>query len=145
MRLEDETVIAAPVDVVWRLTEDIESWPGITPTVTRVERLDAGALQVGSAARLEQPGLPPKVWTVTRLEENSLFEWETRIYGVRFTGRHQLASTGDGCRNTLVLDLHGRGAGVLGALAGRKLRRSLAAENAGFKERAEKAGKPVTP
>ena len=76
---------------------------------------------------------------MTRLEENSLFEWETRIYGVRFTGRHQLASTGEGCRNTLVLDLSGRGAGVLGTLAGRKLRRSLATENAGFKERAEKA------
>jgi hypothetical protein len=137
MRLENETVIAAPVEVVWRLTEDIESWPAITPTVTGLERLDDGALRVGSAARIEQPGLPPKVWTVTRLEQNALFEWETRIYGVRFTGRHQLAATDDGCRNTLVLDLTGRGAGVLGTLARKKLRKSLAAENAAFKIRAE--------
>jgi hypothetical protein len=138
MRLENETVIAAPVEVVWRLTEDIESWPAITPTVTGLERLDDGTLHVGSTARIEQPGLPPKVWTVTRLEQNSLFEWETRIYGVRFTGRHQLAATDDGCRNTLVLDLTGPGAGVLGTLARKKLRKSLATENAAFKNRAER-------
>jgi uncharacterized membrane protein len=137
MRLEDETVIAAPVELVWRLTEDIESWPAITPTVTGVERLDDGTLHVGSTARLEQPGLPPKVWTVTRIEPNTLFEWQTRIYGVRFTGRHQLAAADDGCRNTLVLDLTGPGAGLLGTLAGKKLRKSLAAENAAFKNRAE--------
>jgi uncharacterized membrane protein len=131
------TVIAAPVELVWRLTEDIESWPAITPTVTGVERLDDGTLHVGSTARLEQPGLPPKVWTVTRIEPNTLFEWETRIYGVRFTGRHQLAASDNGCRNTLVLDLTGPGAGLLGTLAGKKLRKSLAAENAAFKNRAE--------
>jgi hypothetical protein len=137
MKLENETVIAAPVEVVWRLTADIESWPAVTPTVTDVERLDNGTLRVGSTARLEQPGLPPKVWTVTRLEPNSLFEWETRIYGVRFTGRHELAAADDGCRNTLVLDLTGRGAGLLGRLARKKLTNTLAAENAAFKNRAE--------
>jgi len=137
MEIIDETVIAAPVEVVWRLTEDIENWPATTPTVTRVERLDTGPLRVGSTARIEQPGLPPKVWTVTRLDPGSHFEWETRIYGVKFTGRHQLAPAGEGCRNMLVLDLAGRRAGLLGAVAGKKLRKSLATENAGFKTRAE--------
>jgi uncharacterized membrane protein len=137
MRITDEADIGAPAEVVWRLTEDIENWPATTPTVTRVERLDAGPLGAGSRARVEQPGLPAKVWTVTRFEHGSHFEWETAIYGVRFTGRHHLEATSNGCRNTLVLDLTGRGARLLGSLAGRKLRKSLATENAGFKNRAE--------
>jgi uncharacterized membrane protein len=142
MHLENETVIAAPVDAVWRLTENIEGWPSVTPTVTDIERLDTGALRVGSTARLTQPGLPPKVWTVTAFEPNERFEWETRIYGVRFTGRHLLEATGSGTRNTLVLDLTGPTSRLLGAMAGKKLRKSLAAENAGFKQHAESGSRP---
>src|SRR4051812_2732728 len=79
MHITDEVDIAAPAEVVWRLTEDIEEWPATTPTVTRVERLDGGPVGVGSRARVEQPGLPAKVWTVTRFERGSRFEWETTI------------------------------------------------------------------
>ena len=55
MRIEDSIDIAAPVERVWELTMDVESWPQLTPTITSVKRLDHGPLAVGSAARIKQP------------------------------------------------------------------------------------------
>ena len=48
MRWTDTTPIDAPVDVVWRLTADVEAWPATTPTIRSVRRLDDGPLRVGS-------------------------------------------------------------------------------------------------
>lgn len=49
---------------------------------------------------------------------------------------------GDGgpgaCRNVLAIDLAGRGAGVFGALFGRKIKKAIATENACFKSEAER-------
>ena len=33
MKLENVQKIEAPVDTVWALTEDVERWPAITPTI----------------------------------------------------------------------------------------------------------------
>jgi uncharacterized membrane protein len=127
--------IDAPIERVWALTLDIGSLPSITPTVTRVERLDEGPVQVGSRARLSQPGLPPRVWTVEQVDAPTRFSWATRLLGVRMVGVHELAPIGGHrCRLTLRVILEGRGAGLLGALGGRSIARSLRAEAAGFGE-----------
>jgi hypothetical protein len=49
---------------------------------------------------------------------------------------HDLAEDGDGCRNTLTLDLVGLGAGLVGRLAGRWIGGNIETENAGFRDRA---------
>src|SRR5207244_7694229 len=102
MRWENVVTIDAPVDRVWQVTVDVEKWPSITPTMSRVVRLDDGPLRVGSRARIKQPGQTEAVWTVTRLDERREFTWQTRRMGVTMTGSHLLEPAGDGCRNTLV-------------------------------------------
>lgn len=142
MDITHDLLITAPVRAVWQATIDIESWPGITPTVTSVERLDEGPLRVGSRARLAQPGQATKVWTVTALRPDELFEWESTVAGVRTVGSHRLRAEGDGCRNTLVITLHGRRGRLLGLLAGRAMRASLRREIEGFRRHAEAAAGP---
>jgi uncharacterized membrane protein len=139
MRMENELLIEAPVEKVWQLTADVESWPRVTPTMTSVERLDDGPLGVGSRARVKQPGQRAAVWTVSAFEPNRLFEWGTTVLGVRMTGRHELAEVDGRTRNTLVLDVTGRGSGLLTKLIGAKMGQSIATENAGFKQHAEAA------
>ncbi len=143
MRYEDEIQIDAPIEVVWGLTLDVESWPSTTPTMTSVERLDDGPFGIGSSAKVKQPGQRAAVWTVSALEPNRRFEWSTRVMGVTMTGSHHLAEHGGGTRNTLVLDIDGRGAGLLVKLAGTRMRDSIATENRGFKAAAEAANAPT--
>jgi carbon monoxide dehydrogenase subunit G len=140
MRYEETTLIDAPVDLIWRLTTDITGWPAFLPTVQRLERLDPGPLRVGSTARLKQPGQSAAVWAVTRLEPPHEFTWETHRLGVRMTGRHLIEPAGSATRNTLVLEIDGRAAGVVSALFGALMRSSLRQESAAFARRATAAG-----
>jgi uncharacterized membrane protein len=137
MKFENTIDIEAPIDRVWALTVDVESWPRVTPTVTKVERLDNGPLRPSSTARVKQPGQRPKVWTVTAVEPDRRFAWEARLFGTRMTASHTLTTTGTGTSNHLVLDLTGRGAGVVGRMIGHQISKALATENASFKRAAE--------
>ena len=140
MAITNELIIDAPVERVWALTADVESWPATTPTMTSVERLDDGPIRVGSRARIKQPRQPSRVWTVTSLEPGSLFAWETRILGVRMIGSHRLGDAGDGrCRNTLGVELIGRFAGLIETLSRRQLLAAITTENQGFRQAAETA------
>ena len=136
MRYEETTLIDAPVELIWRLTTDIDAWASFMPTVQRVERLDDGPLRVGSTARLKQPGQRTAVWTVTRLEPLREFTWETRRPGLRMTGRHLLEPAGAGTRNTLVLATEGPAAGLFSALFGGLMRKSIHREAAAFARQA---------
>lgn len=142
MHLQHELLIDAPVDRVWALTLDVERWPEATPTMTEVTRLDDGAFGVGSQARIKQPAQSARVWTVTRLDEPSHFEWETTLGPLRLRGGHHLTAEGDGCRNLLTLDVEGFGSGLFGLVAGRSLRTAIATENEGFKRVAEAGASP---
>ena len=139
MRFENTVVIDAPVDTVWDMTIDVARWPSITPTMTRVQRLDSGPMRVGSQARIKQPGQSEAVWTVTHLGpagqdgKGREFTWQTRRLGLTMTGSHHLEPLGVGTRNTLTLDVSGPGAGIFGRLFGRIMRNAIATENAGFR------------
>lgn len=76
------TEIAAPADIVWRLTEDVEGWPELTPTMTEVRRSDDGPLRAGSQALVRQPGLRPAQWRVTAVEPGRSFVWQSTTAGV---------------------------------------------------------------
>jgi len=136
MHREHSTVIDAPQSLVWRLTTEVTEWPSFMPTVQRVERLDAGPLRVGSSARIKQPAQSAAVWTVTRLVPAREFTWETRRFGLRMTGRHLLEPAGAGTRNTLVIDVTGRGSGLFAALFGGLMSRVLREESAAFERAA---------
>ncbi|WIM92468.1 SRPBCC family protein [Actinoplanes oblitus] len=136
MRYWETIDIDAPVALIWRLTTDIEDWPDFLPTVRRLDRLDTGELRVGSAARLEQPGQSSAVWTVTHLEPDREFTWETHRPGLRLTGRHLLEPVGAGTRMTLVLETAGWAAGLASVLFGGMMRGSLRRESEGFARRA---------
>lgn len=137
MRFTDELVIAAPIEVVWDLTVDVEAWPSLTPTISNVELLDSGPIAVGRRARVTQPAQRPAVWTVTRLEPPATFAWERRVFKARMTGSHHLEATSEGTRNTLVLEVTGFGSGLIGFLAGRALRSAIHTENLGIRDRAQ--------
>jgi uncharacterized membrane protein len=118
------------------LTIDIERWPQVMPTVTRVDRLDDGPIAVGSSARLEQPGLRPAVWTVTTLEPGRRFAWASRLLGARIVGRHDVEAVDGGARNTLTLELDGIRGRVIGTVFGNRLYATLAMENESIRKAA---------
>lgn len=137
MEVRHELEIEAPLERVWALTVAVEDWPRITPTVTAVERLDDGPLRIGSRARLEQPGQPSRVWTVTALEPPHRFAWSTRLLGHTMTGVHELEATDVGTRNELSVELTGGASILLGLLLRVPIARAIARENEGFRAAAE--------
>ena len=137
MRIEHELEIDAPVEKVWDLTLDIESWPQITPTVDSVERLDTGPLTVGSQAQLKQPAQRKKVWTVTRLDDRRAFAWSARVLGTTMTGAHELRAENGTTVNTLTIEVEGALAPIVGGLLRRPLLGAITRENEAFKKAAE--------
>jgi hypothetical protein len=67
------------------------------------------------------------------------FTWQTRRMGLRMTGRHLLEPVTGGTRNTLIIDVTGRGAGLFAALLGGAIRRTIRTENAAFQQAARQA------
>ena len=136
MRIQNTIDIDAPVSDVWQVTTDVERLPSITPTMTRVERLDGGPLAVGSQARIKQPGQRARVWTVTVLEPERRFAWSTKVMGATMTATHELAPTERGTSNTLTIDVDGA---LVGALVKAPARKAIARENEGFRAATERS------
>jgi uncharacterized membrane protein len=135
--IEHRIDIDAPPEAVWALTLDVESWPDHTPTMTSVERLDAGPIAIGSRARVAQPGQRAKVWVVDELVDGSTFAWSTRAIGSTMRGRHAIEPGPKGCSNTLSVEIEGPTARLLGFLVRRPIAKAIAKENEGFKNAAE--------
>jgi uncharacterized membrane protein len=129
--------IAAPVETVWAVTEDVARWPEWTPTMRSVRRVDDGPFQVGSAARIKQPGMPEAVWTVTELVRGERFTWGGRALRIRMRATHELAPDGSGTRNVLRVEMSGFVAALLSPLLRPAVRRALRQENEGLKARCE--------
>ncbi len=96
MYVETAVQIDAPPEHVWAVMSDVERWPEWTTSVERAERLDEGALRVGSRARLKQPRFPPVVWEVTELEPGRSFSWTAKNVGVTSIGEHRIAPDPNG-------------------------------------------------
>lgn len=132
MRVSHTIQIRAPLDRVWAVTLDVERWPDWTPTVTSVERLDGGPVQVGSRVRMKQPLQPPSEWVVTRCDAGKAFAWETRRPGLRMIGTHEMRTAPTGTTNILHVDAHGPLAVLLWPLLLLAMRRALRDENVGL-------------
>jgi hypothetical protein len=77
------------------------------------------------------------VWTVTRLEQGREFTWQTRRMGMTMTGSHVVEPFGDRCRNTVSIDVEGRGSVLFGRMFGRMVSSAIATENASFRAKAQ--------
>ncbi|HEY0152832.1 MAG TPA: SRPBCC family protein [Longimicrobium sp.] len=141
MRFTNTTKVDAPPEVVFGVLCEVERWHEWTPTVTRVERLDAtGApLALGSRLRIVQPKVPPAEWTVTEFEEGRGFRLFSRSPGATVKADHR-AEPGDGGQRSRVT-LSVTFTGFLGRIIGWLMRglneRYLAQEAAGLKLRCE--------
>lgn len=133
MILENEQQIDASPSIVWRVTEDVVHWPQWTPTMESVVRLDDGPFDVGSTARIKQPGLPEAVWRVTSLTRGEGFTWEATIRGIRMIATHQLSPCGAGTRNVLRVRVSGLFGVLLWPLISGNIRKAIARENASLK------------
>ena len=130
--------IDTTVERLWATTIDVERWPDLTPTITRIERLDREPLAVGSKARIKQPGLPDRVWTVTRVDDSTHFEWRTQFGLLRMSGQHHIERAApSGVINRLTIELTGPGSGLAGRLVRPRLLATLRSENEAFKRACE--------
>src|SRR5262245_45693421 len=140
MRFEATIDVDAPARQVFEVYADVERWPEWTSSVTSVERLDQGPLQIGSRARVRQPKLPVAVWTVNEIAPGTAFVWVARGPGVRTTGSHVVTPRAGGQSCTVTASLEQ--AGLLGPLLGRLTKtlteRYLQTEVRGLKAYCEK-------
>ena len=135
--MQHTVAIAAAPERTWAVLVDIERWPERIPTVTAVERLDAGPLTVGSRTRLQQPRLPTEVWTVHELTDGSSFTWSSKSPGATVTAGHIVEPDPEGSRLTLAITVSGP-MGRIGWLMTRSLtKRYLESEAASVKRSAE--------
>jgi uncharacterized membrane protein len=136
---ETTVVVAAPPEVVWRVTSAIENWPSWSPTMTRVERLDTGSLRVGSTARVHQPKLSPATWEVDEVDPKGAFVWHTGAQSYQVRAVHRWRRAGDGTEVSLVAEMTGPFAWLLWPLTGRTIRRYLDQEAAALKVECERS------
>ena len=139
MRFEATIDVAATADHVFEVYSDVEHWPDWSKSVTSVERLDQGPLQVGSRARIKQPRLPVAVWEVTDVVPGQSFTWIARGPGIVTTGGHAVTPTsreGD-VKVTASLEQAGPVGLLIGLLTKRLTDRYLQTEVRGLKARCE--------
>lgn len=138
MEVASSLFIAAPQDVVWNITLDVASWPDWTPTVRSVRPLSEGPISPGHRFSLKQPMQEERVWTVTRLEPQDCFCWESREGGLPIRASHNLVARHGGTENTLVAEIDGAPSGLSGILFKWIIFAALWVENRSLKKRAER-------
>jgi hypothetical protein len=139
VRLDHSVDISAAPSAVWAALTDVTAWPKFVPSVSAVEPLDEGPLEVGARYKLGQPKLPVNIWTVTELVEGHSFVWETRSPGLRVAAFHEITATPGGSTLRLAVDQTGFLALTMGLFTRSMTRRYLAMEAEAMKKRAESA------
>ena len=137
MHFETTVEIAAPPDRVWGILADVDRWPDMSPSITRVERVDGTALAAGAQFRIKQPRMAAMTWRVTAFDPGRSFEWETDNPGIRTVGTHKLRETVSGTEVTLGIEHSGLLAPIIGRLTERRTRRYVGMEAAGLKHLSE--------
>lgn len=127
--------IPTPQPLVWSVMADIERWPEWTASVSRVKRLSAEPLRVGSRVRIHQPKLPPARWQVTEFNPGVGFTSVSVAPAVRVVARHWIEPARDGCRVTLSIRYQGLLGAWLARWVGDLNDRYLALEATGLKAR----------
>lgn len=118
--------IAAPAADVWAAVVDVETWLAWASQFKRIERLDAGALALGSRVRVTPRGMPGAIWRITDYEEGHHFTWSSSLVpGVLLTGGHVVTADGNGTDAEFWLEA----SGPLGTVLAPLLRRTVFSRN----------------
>jgi hypothetical protein len=137
MLIQDSVSINAPLDVVWDVTVDVDSWHEWSPTVTSIKRIEPGEFGMDKSAVVKQPQMPELIWRVTQYIPLTEFTWTTQMPGLSMTGSHLISREGDATISVLTLNM----TGILSVIAAIGLRaravKTLKVENAGLKTRCE--------
>jgi uncharacterized protein YndB with AHSA1/START domain len=136
---ETKVEIAAPPDRVWGVLADVDRWPDMSPSITRVERIDGAPLKAGARVRIKQPRMAAMTWRVTAFEPGRSFEWEAVNPGILTIGTHELRETTSGTEVTLGIKHSGFLAPLIGRLTAGRTRRYVGMEAAGLKHLSEAA------
>lgn len=129
--------IAAPSAHVWSILSDIERWTEWTPTITRIERLDRGDIEIGSRFRIAQPKLRPTLWTISEWKPGERFTWTSRAPGFRAVAEHALSAGTNGCSVRLAVRFEGVFARLAARLYGRLTLQYMQLEADGLRTRSE--------
>ena len=116
---------------------DIERWHEWTPSVTSMTYMNGGTFSEGSKVKGRQPKLPPAVWTITRIDRGTSFEWTSTAAGLRVVASHSLEATSGGTRATLEIEMQGPLGGFWGWLTTDITQRYMGLEARGLKARSE--------
>lgn len=139
MRHEVSISVNATPERAWAVMKDVERWPEWTPSISKVELLQPGEVQVGSKVKITQPKFPTAVWTVTKVEPNRYLEWRSTAPILTSTGEHRIEPEGDGVRLTLAIEQTGLFVPILKLFYVKTILQYLDMESKGFKARAESA------
>jgi carbon monoxide dehydrogenase subunit G len=137
LRHETSISVNATPERAWEVMKDVERWPEWTPSMSKVELLQPGEVQVSAKVRITQPKFPSAVWTVTKVEPNRYLEWRSTSPILTSTGEHRIEPEGDGCRLTLAIEQTGLLVPVLKLFYEKTILAYLDLEAKGFKARAE--------
>ena len=137
MRHEVSIRVDATPERAWAVMKDVERWPEWTPSMSKVELLQPGEVQVGSKVKITQPKFPAAVWTVSEVEPNRYLEWRSTTPILASVGEHRLEPEGDGVRLTLAIEQSGLLTPVLKLFYKKTILEYLDLESKGFKRRAE--------
>ena len=129
--------IDAPVARVWQVLIAIDAWPTWTASINAATFVE-GSMASGGRAEIRQPGLPPTIWTVTKVNPGVSFTWEARSPGVHTVAGHHLEPLGPArTRVTLDLTQDGMFAWLVKALTGAKITAFMQMEADGLKRQSE--------
>jgi uncharacterized membrane protein len=138
MNYTNDVEIGAPADLVWEVFTDVERWPEWTPSVVEARPLDGPAIAVGARFAIKQPRQPVLVWRVTEVTPGAAWVWRSRSPGVEAIAVHEVVPAGPD--RTIVrqrLEQRGALAAMSNLAMRRRVRRYLALEAAGLRDRVE--------
>lgn len=132
------TVIAAPVDQVWRIICAVEDMPRWTATMRSVQILGGTVLGRATRVHIKQPWLPASIWTVDLFDPPRYFSWRSRTGSIETLAGHHLEDRGPVTAVTFSIRHSGPGSAVFGPAIMTISRRYVDRELFGLKARAER-------
>lgn len=131
-------IINASQEAAWKALSDVARWNEWTPTVTKVDVLNAPELKLGNRYKVFQPKLQPAVWTVTVLAPPSNFTWESKTSGMHMVAEHTLtAKSANQTELTLTFTFNGWLGNLIGKMYGKLTEEYIQTEAKSLKKRVE--------